>query len=148
MANEKGFSLIEMLLSVGIISVLVGLSLPIYQSFQSRNDLDLTTQSIAEMVRRAQTYARGNKGDGNWGVRIMSGSAVLFKGPDYVSRDPNLDEMTVIPSALTPGGLKDTDILFSKLTGTPSPTGSITLTNTNINDTRTITLNAKGMVSY
>lgn len=146
MANERGFSLIEMLLSVTIIGVLVGLSLPVYRSFQSSNDLDLTTQSVAEMLRRAQIYARGMKSDSQWGVRVVAGNAVLFKGASYASRDATFDETMTIAPAVSVGGL--TDILFTKLTAAPSTTGNITLTDTNINDTRTITLNAKGMVSY
>lgn len=144
--NERGFSLVEMLLSVVIISMLVGLSLPIYRSFQSRNDLDITTQSVAQMMRRAQTYAKAVKGDGQWGVRVASGSAVLFKGASYAGRDVNFDETTTIPLAVSVSGLSD--ILFSKFTAIPTSTGTITLTDTNINDARTISINAKGMVSY
>lgn len=146
MSNERGFSLIEMLLSVAIISLLVGLSMPVYQSFQQRNDLDLTTQSVAEMLRRAQTYARGVKSDSPWGVRVSAGSAVLFKGTSYATRDTNFDEATTLSPALSVSGLSD--IHFSKLTAIPSTTGSVTLTDNTINETRTITINAKGMVSY
>lgn len=146
MNSERGFSLVEMLLSIVIISMLVGLSLPVYQSFQSRNNLDLTTQTVSEMLRRAQTYARGAKADGRWGVWIASGSAVLYKGVDYNNRDPNYDETVIIPAPLTAGGLGE--INFSKLAAIPNTTGIITLADANINETRTVTLNAKGMVSY
>lgn len=146
MRSEGGFSLVEMLLSIVIISMLVGLSLPVYQSFQSRNNLDLTTQTVSEMLRRAQTYARGAKADGQWGVRIVAGSAVLYKGASYASRDPSQDETVIIPAPLTVGGLGE--INFSKLAAIPNTTGNITLTDANINETRTVTLNGKGMVSY
>lgn len=146
MRSEGGFSLVEMLLSIVIISMLVGLSLPVYQSFQSRNNLDLTTQTVSQMLRRAQTYARGAKADGQWGVRIVAGSAVLYKGASYASRDANQDETVIIPAPLTAGGLGE--INFSKLAAIPNTTGNITLTDANINETRTVTLNAKGMVSY
>lgn len=144
-ANIRGFSLIELLLSVAIIGILTGLSAPLYASFQNRNDLDLTAQSISEMLRRAQIYARGVSGDSQWGVQIQTSSATLFKGATYAGRDAAYDEVTAIPASMTPSGLAS--VTFSKLDAAPSATGSITLTS-NVNDTRTVTINAKGMVAY
>lgn len=146
-SNVRGFTLMEVLLSVSIIAILTGLSAPIYASFQVRNDVDITTQSIADMLRRAQTYARGNSGDSQWGVRIQSDTATLFKGSTYAARVQAYDETTTIPGSMAPSGLINTDVVFTKLDAAPSSTGSITLT-TNTNETRTITINAKGMVTY
>lgn len=127
--------------------MLAGLSWPVYQSYQTQTDLDVTTQSIADSLRRAQTYARNGSGDSVWGVRILSNSAVLYKGATYASpgRDTAYDELISISSAFTTGGLSD--ISFEKFTATPSVTGSITLTAASDN-IRTITINEKGTVSY
>ena len=141
-----GFTLIEVLLSVAVIGLIAGMSLPILGSFNNRNDLDITTQSIVGQLRRIQTYARGVNGDSQWGMRLQSSDATLFKGSSYASRDAAYDEVTTIPSSITVSGLSD--ILYSKLDAAPSSTGSITLTNTNNNESRTITINAKGMVTY
>lgn len=143
--NDRGFSLIEMLLSVAIIAMLAALSLPLYVSFSNRNDVDVNAESIASMLRRAQTYSRGMNGDSIWGVRIQTGSATLFKGTTYASRDTSYDETTVIPGHIAVSGISD--VTFSKLLAVPSTTGSVTLT-TNTNETRTVTLNGKGMVAY
>lgn len=144
---ERGFSLLELLLSVTIIGMLAGLSWPVYQSYQTQTDLDVTTQSIADSLRRAQTYARNGNGDSAWGVRILPDSAVVYKGATYASpgRDTAYDELISISSAFTTGGLSD--ITFAKFTAAPSTTGSITLTAAG-NNIRTITINEKGTVSY
>jgi len=144
--RSRGFTLIELLLSIGIITLLVGMSLPIYASFVSRNDLDLTTQNIVSALRRAQAYARGVRGDSQWGVAVLSGQAVLYKGSTYASRDSNFDETISIPSSITSSGTSD--IAFTKLSGSTFVDGSITLTSSASNDTRTISFNAKGMVNY
>ena len=146
-AGEHGFTLIEVLLSVGLIAALAGLSLPIYASFANRNDLDVDTQSLAGMLRRAETYAQTMNGDSNWGVKVQSGSAVLFKGTSYATRDATSDETDAIPTNITIGG-SVSEVVFDKFTAAPSTTGTITLTHTATNDVRTITLNAKGMVDY
>lgn len=143
--RQRGFTLIEALLSVSIIGLLAGLSLPIYASFQNRNNLDIATQSIADALRRAQIYSRGVSGDSQWGVEIQPTSVTLFKGSVFSGRDATYDEVTTIPSIISIGGLSE--VLFAKLSGAPSTTGDITLV-VSPNDTRTITINTKGMVSY
>lgn len=143
--TRAGFTLIEVLLSVAIISLLVGISLPVYETYARRNDLDVTTQGIAAMLRRAATYARGANDDSAWTVRVSGGSALLYQGTTYAARDTALDETLPIPGSITSSGLSE--IQFAKLSGAPDTTGSITLTSST-NDVRTITINGKGTVDY
>lgn len=145
MMNARGFTLIEMMLSVGIITLIAGMSLPVYGAFQARNEIDIAAQGIVEALRRAQMYSRGMQNDSQWGIEVQSTAVTLFKGGVFASRDSTYDEATTIPAAITVGGL--TEILFTKLTGMPATTGNITLSNAN-GDTRTVTINAKGMVTY
>lgn len=141
----RGFTLIEVLLSVAIIGILVGLSLPIYQSFQNRNDLDIAAQNVTDTLRRAETYSRAVNGDSQWGVEIQSGAVTLFKGTSFASRNTTYDEAISMSTSISLTGLSE--VLFTKVTGAPNTTGSVTLTSSN-NDTRTVTINAKGMVDY
>ncbi len=144
-AARHGFTLIEVLMSVVIIGMLVGMSLPLYQSFQNRNELDIAAQGIASMLRRAQMYSRGMNGDSQWGVHVETGSATLFKGASYVGRNPTYDETNVIPSSFT---VSANDVLFIKFTGAPTFTGNVTVLTTPNNETRTVTINGQGTVSY
>jgi prepilin-type N-terminal cleavage/methylation domain-containing protein len=145
MKMAHGFTLIEVLLSVTIITMLGTISLPVYASFQDRNNLQLTTESIANMLRRAQTYTRSVSGDSQWGVEIQSTSATLFKGAVFATRNTAFDETTAIPTTIAVSGL--TEVLFAKFSAAPSATGTITLTS-NANNTRAVGINAKGMVDY
>jgi len=143
--GQAGFTLIELLISIAIIMVITGMTLPIYESFVRRNDLDLITQTLAMAIRRAETYARAANYDSAWGIEIQSSSITLFQGGSFASRNTAYDETVSIPGSVTPSGLND--IQFAKLSGLPNITGTIILTSTT-NDTRTVTLNAKGVVSY
>ncbi|MGF7228744.1 MAG: pilus assembly FimT family protein [Candidatus Saccharibacteria bacterium] len=143
--HQAGFTLVELLLSVAIITILTGVSLPVYESFVRRNDLDLTTQSIAFILRRAETYARAVNRDSVWSVEIQASKVTLFQGTVFASRNTAFDETLSIPGSVTVGGLAE--VQFAKMTALPNTTGSITLASTT-NDTRTITVNAKGMVDY
>jgi prepilin-type N-terminal cleavage/methylation domain-containing protein len=143
--NRDGFTLIEVLLSVSIIGMLAGISLPVYESFIRRNDLDLASQQLAATLRRAENYARSVKQDSAWSVEIQGSGVTLFQGTNFATRNTVYDESFSIPASITPSGL--TEVQFAKFTAFPNTTGSITLSSTT-NSTRTVTLNAKGMVDY
>ena len=141
--REHGFTLIEVLLSVAIISLLAGLALPVYQGFQGRNDMASTSQSITETLRRAEAYARSGNNNSQWGVNFQAGTVTLFSGTSFATRTTALDETLSIPVGIT---LSYTgDIIFTKVTGAPQATLTQTLTSSD--STRTVTVNAEGMVN-
>lgn len=145
MSRERGFTLVELLLTVVIIGVIVGVTAPLYNTFLGRNDLDITQQQIVSALRRAQTYARGVNGDSVWSVEVQSAAVTLFKGATFASRDTSFDEVITLPANLTASGLGE--VQFAKLSAAPNTTGTITLT-TNTGEVKTVVLNAKGMVEY
>jgi len=144
-AQQAGFTLVELLVSVTIIILITGMTLPIYESFVRRNDLDLIAQSLALTIRRAETYARAVNYDSQWGVEIQSSGVTLFQGTSFAGRNTAYDETVTMPPSVSPSGLSE--VQFAKFSAAPNTTGTVTLTSS-ANDTRTITINAKGTVSY
>lgn len=140
-----GFTLIEVMLAIVLIGMLAGVGVPVYQSMQSRNDLDIAASAAAQNLRRAQVLSQSVDGDSTWGTRIQTGSVVVFKGASYASRDPNYDETFDIASSITVSGLAE--VVFSKLAGLPQTTGTVTLTSV-ANEQRIIIINSKGMINY
>jgi len=140
-----GFTLIEMILSVAMIGIMTAIIVPIYYSFQVRNDLDIAAVTAAQSLRRAALLSQAVDGDTSWGVKIQTGNITVFKGISYVVRNTMYDEVSNLPTSITPSGLSE--IVFTKFSGLPGSTGTITLTS-NANETRTITINPKGMVNY
>lgn len=142
--HERGFTLLELLLSVAVISTLAGLSLPVYRTLLQKNDLDIAVVSVAQSLRRSQMLSQAVDGDTTWGVKAQSGSIVMFKGVSFAARDANFDETFDVPSTISMSGV--TEIIFAKFTGFPQTTGVINLS-TEI-DSRTVSINGKGTVSY
>src|SRR5436190_23533084 len=108
--NRAGFTLLEMLLSIAIMVALVGLSIPVYFNFQTRNTIDITTQNVATALRRAQSYARSNNQDSRWSVEIQPTVATLFKDTDFSTRNTIFDETVAIPSSIAASGLGDAQL--------------------------------------
>ncbi|MDP2587361.1 MAG: type II secretion system protein [bacterium] len=143
--RARGFTLLELLLSIAIISSLAGLSLPVYRQFQIKNDVEVAATTTAQTLRRAQTLSQSVQLDDTWGVYVQSGSITLFVGPSYAGRDTSYDELFDVPTTISRSGLQE--IVFDRLTGEPQVTGSITFTSV-LGDTQTVILNDKGTVSY
>lgn len=141
----RGFSLIEMVLSFALIGIIVGVSIPIFQSFQFKSDLDVAIDDAAQRFRRAQALSQLGKGDATWGVHMEVGSIVVFQGTSFAARDANLDEVTALARGITPSGM--TDIVFDKLTGLPQSTGVFTFT-TSDGQERFLTINDQGTILY
>jgi prepilin-type N-terminal cleavage/methylation domain-containing protein len=144
-STRKGFTLPEVLLSITLLSIIGGMTIPMYRTFMVRNDLDISIMTIAQNLRRAQALSESGDGDTTWGVRVGVGSILIYKGASYISRDSSFDENTSIPTTIIPTGINE--VVFSKMTGMPNATGTFILTSQN-NETRTVTINEKGMVDY
>lgn len=140
---QRGFSLIELLLSIALIGILAGLSMPVYSGYVAHNDAHITAAALAQAYRHAQALARAGEGDSTWGVHVVSGSITVFKGASYAARDTDYDELFSVSSGLGISGTSDT--VFDKLTGNPDAAGSVTISAT-AGSTRVITINEKGMV--
>lgn len=137
--------LIEVLLSVALIAALSLITIPIYQSFQVKNDLELTVNTVSQTLRRAQVLAESVSNDTPWGVFVSSTSITLFQGPSFLSRVTSSDEVFDLPSTISPSGFQE--FIFLKFSGESQATGTLILTSSG-EDTRSVSVNSKGVVTY
>ncbi len=145
MQTPKGFTLSEVLLSVVLLSMIAGMSIPFYKVYLDRNELDQTTMTLAQTMRRSQFMSIAQDGDSAWGVKVSSSSILLFKGTSYLTRDQSFDESTALAPTISFSGMSE--VVFQKGNGTPSTTGTSTFISNN-GEIRNVTINQKGMVDY
>lgn len=143
--SQRGFSLLELLLVIAVIGIIVGISAPLAQRFQIKQD---TRNSIVEIVRTmqlAQTRAATGYQDSSWGVLIDDTTITMFAGSSYAGRDTNLDETSPISGSLTISG--DTEFVFTQQTGIPIRPGTMTITSLDTN-THDIVVTSQGTIEY
>lgn len=144
--EQNGFSLMEMLLVAGILGIITVICVPIYASLENTNGLDVATNTLVQDLYQAQMLSRSETHSSPWGVAISAANQTitLYAGTSYTSRNSAYDTVFTFPTTSTTSGLSEVD--FSKFTGLPQSTGSITLKSGNT--TNTVTINSFGMVDY
>jgi len=115
--KSNGFTLLEILIVVGIIAVLMSLSLPLGLDFYRGQQLETQSQEIVQTLRRAQLKAMSVEDDSSFGVYFTDDNYTLFKGSSYTTREFQYDEVFNLSLILTLSGLSE--VVFSKLEGAP-----------------------------
>jgi len=143
MRNGLGFTLIEILIVLGLIAILTTFVLPTSIYFYRSQQLETHSQGILQTLRRAQLKAISIEKDASFGVYLTNDNYVLFKGVSYATRDVQYDEVYDLSNIITLSGLSE--VIFSKFEGIPNTTGNIVL-NSN-SESRTININEMGTIS-
>lgn len=139
--NSFGFTLIEILLAIGILALIGAVAFPNLRNFSSNQDIEATTSSVVNILKNAQSSAssriqcpRGEVTD-TWIVRLNLNNYSLI-ARCQTSGDQIVTTQVYSPSAndtvTTFKGSTDvcpsvsTDIIFSKNTVTYLCSGSAT----------------------
>lgn len=131
---KKGFTLLEILIIVGIVAILAALAIPALHDFQLTSDLENSSQELINTLRLAQQKTIASEGASSWGVyfttSVLPHQYVLFKGDSYLSRDASKDEIhkisgAVLISEINLGG--GSEAVFNQISGTSLSQGSVVL---------------------
>jgi prepilin-type N-terminal cleavage/methylation domain-containing protein len=112
-----GFTLLEILLVIGIISILLVFIVPLSLDFYKSQQFEIQTQSVIQTLRRAQSKAMAMEQDTSFGLHITDQNYTLFKGNSYATRDTQYDEIFDFSEIINIGGLNE--IVFLKSEGVP-----------------------------
>lgn len=150
MTKNFGFTLVELLITVGILAVLMIMAVPAFQFFRGESELNETAEEIINTLRLAQNKTLASEGASNYGVHFEGDKFVLFKGTSYDPLAPDNDthnlrkRLEIYEISLAGGG---SEIIFEKLIGTTSQSGSVSLRlKADVSKIRTIYVENSGRV--
>lgn len=144
MEKSRGFTLVEILLVLAIITLVAGSGFFVLSNLVATDVRDATAELIIQGMRRAQFSAAHMRNDDAWGVFVASTSATVFRGNDAGARDIAYDESFVFPDTVTVGGISH--VVFGKGTGVPVATATISITFRD--ESRFVVVNEAGAISY
>ncbi len=127
-----GFTMIEILLVVGIAAGVFALSAPYSLNFYRTQMLEDTVSNVVNALQRARHNAVLQKNDSNFGVYMDNSTHAytLFQGDSYTEKVTAQDEEFTVIEDMTFSGV--TEVIFSKLTGATLNTGTTTITYGNL----------------
>jgi prepilin-type N-terminal cleavage/methylation domain-containing protein len=151
---SKGFSLIELLIVIAIISVLSAVMIPTLASFRGQQALKNTTEDLVSLLNTARSDTQGSLNSTNYSVYIDSSSATYFVGSVYISNAPTNKKILYNSAVTIPisGGVNlnggGNIVSFSRLSGDTINYGTIVIQlSSDANRSKTITINKTGTVS-
>lgn len=142
--RKKGFSIVEVLLTIAILGVFLEISLSSFVSFRSENDFRFSSLRIVDALRSAQARSRHVENDSVWGVRINADAVIVFQGENFSTRDTRFDSVTDLSGIVGVNG--QTEFLFEKVSGFPRTSGGVVLLGNSVQ--YSFTVNGKGSILY
>ena len=140
----KGFTLIEIILSVGLIGIVSTAIVPSYSKLINSNGLESETSKIKENIRYARSIAKSGKYSDNYGVYFQASRYTLYSGSDYGTRDTSTEKIFEINDRLELSNYDE--INFEMDTGLPDVTGTLKITNTANENSTTLEVNKLGLI--
>lgn len=131
----KSFSLIEILIVIGILIVLTVMAFPAFRSFRAESDLNNSAEKIINILRLAQSKTLASDGASQWGGYFVTSTVphqyILFQGANYASRIPSFDEVYDLPESVEiydinlVGG--EPEVIFDRLIGSTGQAGDVSV---------------------
>lgn len=119
-ATSDGLTAVELVIAVGIVTLLGALVLVSILGFRARTDVSTTANEIVTTLRRAHAQTVAAEGGGQFGVHIEAAKYVLFAGVTYDPLNPQnvaqtlRGDLEIGTISLAGGG---SDVVFQKVTG-------------------------------
>jgi len=146
--NQKGFTLIEILIAITIIIIMITTVIVSYRIFEKRTELEDVGQRIFSTLKLAQTQTLASNDASQYGVHFESDQYILFKGDAYLAGSPD-NNIYQLPSRLeifqinlASGG---NDVIFQRIIGSTAQFGTIEIRIiSQPTETRIITVQSSG----
>lgn len=124
--GEKGASFIEVILVAAILSVMILITTPQWQSLSDEINLKDAVQLVEAKIKFAKNQSLAALNDNNYGIHFDANAVTLFTGSTYSAIDPanvvyNLPDGVEIYNISLGGG---SDLVFSRLTGVSASSGT------------------------
>ncbi len=145
--KNKGFSIIEMLVVIGILLLLIQIGLFISLDFYGTYSYSSVRNELVTILNKARSRAMVNLNQSNHGIKILDNPAslVIFQGYSYASRTAELDEFFSLSISPEISGMSE--VVFNQITGNATVTGG-NLNYTAGPKTGVISINSEGLIIW
>ena len=149
--DTKGLSLLEAIIILAILTLILAMVVPQFGKSRETQVLNTAVGDVLSAVSQARAQTLASLDSYSYGVRFETDEVIIFKGTNFSVNDPNNQNISIVSPAsitnVTLAGVSGTsgDFYFSRLSGAPSKSGTVTLTSPNFS--KIITITATGSAS-
>lgn len=137
----------ELIIVVSILAVIAVFMISGFKNFANFQQYNLAVSDVNFVLNQVRLSARSAESDSNHGVKITNNTITHFVGDVYDVSDPANEVFTYNLVSLNPVLKNGVDeIVFNKLTGLPSATGTIEVSGVGFIDTTIIEITDTGIV--
>lgn len=147
--HTRGFTFIEVLVVIAILFILVAISITTFQKMSISSSHRVVAQEIFSTLTTARNDTLASNNDTVYGVHFETGSTTLFQGSTFTEGDIDnvVYEFLGGTWATSTFITNNTDVVFKRLTGFPSATGTLYIVSPDGTATRTITIHDTGLIN-
>jgi prepilin-type N-terminal cleavage/methylation domain-containing protein len=154
--RQAGFTLVEVLIVMGLMAVLITMTtISLIRPQTSASIASTVSQLVNDLKAQQLRSMSGNSGSATSaqanGVYVQSGTYTLFKGSTYSAGDADNFAVSVTNGVTLSTTFASTQVVFTKgtgeVTGFSAGANTITVTNATSGQTKTITLNRYGVIT-
>ena len=146
--KNLGITIIELLAAVAIMGILGAVSVSVFSKLANNSSLDRDVTIINSYIEKARTESINSVNSLEHGIKFEANKITVFKSVTFSAGNTetyyDIPGKSRISAINLTGGA--TTVYFNKLTGAPSVTGTVVVSQTNGSETRTITIYATGIV--
>jgi Tfp pilus assembly protein FimT len=148
---KKGISVVEILVIITVLGIIFSIVVPQFSKNKELQVLKSGTGDILSTINKARIETISSLNSSSYGVHFQSDKVIIFKGTVFLANDLNNEAVNILTPAsisnVTLGGVSGNfgDVYFNRLSGSPSTTGTITISAGSYS--KIITISATGVVS-
>lgn len=145
---QQGFTLTEILIVIALLVIFGTISMVAFQNFFRASALKVGTQEVLQAFTDARSSTLASENDTVFGVLVSSTSVTRFSGSVFTVGDPSNQTYFFEAGVSATGSLvtSGTDIVFTRLSGEPSATGTIYIRNDTSSATNTVVVHGSGLI--
>jgi prepilin-type N-terminal cleavage/methylation domain-containing protein len=149
MRNRRGFTLIEVIVALGIVSIVAFVAVPFSFSQISANRVVDAASDLSSGIFRAQQDAYASKEDKSYGIRFTEFDYQFFSTVAEPPVYPGSSDFTVsLADGIRKTNDTTVDLIFPKSTFRPKDLTPIQVTLTDGTSNVVVEINSEGLINY
>lgn len=148
---KKGITIIELLVVLAVLGIIISVVMPQFSKIRENQVLKSGVQDILSSIDKARSQTLASLNSLNYGVRFEVDKIILFKTQAFDANAVDNETINIITPAtisnvtlnLVSGAFGE--MYFNRLSGSPSKTGTVTISTPNYS--KMITISATGTAS-